>query len=525
MASKTVPPKAAPAPVLTLPVSSRGSKEKDDKAVPPVKGNVSILEVEKEKSGEKERTPTKRRLSENGSGKVAAQRLSDVGLKTDGVAPAPAKITASKSSTAEPNVKAPAEKLIVAHLAGQRAKLTTEKPSDKAGNTTPSPEKQPTDKAGTASGKEKEPKEVKEKEPKEVKEREPKEKEPKEVKEVKESRMMKAPLSPKLMPTGILNRGRSRSPRRDLEIDIEPPQLLPSTKSRSDGLTLVANHFGMQGKRQEMEDEHISISLSYQPFEHLGVHATPTCPLMLHAVFDGHTGSECAKFAAKRLPSRLREKLDTYNRRSTQLTIRHLLIFTLEDLDREFMEAHPTSDAGCTAVVCLIDTVQKMLYCANIGDSRAIIGRKLNHLALTRDQDGSNIAEAKRVEGSGGTIDSDGYINDTVNMTRSLGDRSGKFKEINGYFSRNYAIVSAPEVRIVQLTDTHMFLLLACDGMFEVFTSQQIIVRARQLLTEGTPKFEEINSNAVKAVAKTLCKEAIDKGSTDNVSVMIVCFC
>jgi len=125
--------------------------------------------------------------------------------------------------------------------------------------------------------------------------------------------------------------------------------------------------------------------------------------------------------------------------------------------------------------------------------------------------------------GSGGTIDKDGYINDTVNMTRSLGDRSGKFRmDENGFFSRNFAIVSSPEVRHTQVTETHMFLLLACDGLFEpgVFTSGQLTNRARQLLAEH----ENLTPAICNKVSKALCQEAIDKGSNDNVSVLIVSF-
>ena len=46
----------------------------------------------------------------------------------------------------------------------------------------------------------------------------------------------------------------------------------------------------------------------------------------------------------------------------------------------------------------------------------------------------------------GGTIDSDGYINNSVNMTRALGDREAKFHEEKEFFSRGFAVVNTPEV-------------------------------------------------------------------------------
>ena len=98
--------------------------------------------------------------------------------------------------------------------------------------------------------------------------------------------------------------------------------------------------------------------------------------------------------------------------------------------------------------MCLVDTIQKMIVCSNIGDSRACIGRLKNAMALTRDQDIGNPVELARIRGSfGGTVDAEGYINNTVNMTGALGDRDAKFHEENGFFSRGFAVVNTPEVR------------------------------------------------------------------------------
>jgi len=204
------------------------------------------------------------------------------------------------------------------------------------------------------------------------------------------------------------------------------------------------------------------------------------------------------------------------------------VIHALEQLDMEFGEKYIDKDCGCTAVVCIVSVLEKICITANAGDSRAIIGMEKQAKHLTRDQDPMNPIEFERVKGSwGGRIDADGYVNDQVNMTRCIGDRKGKFHEENGWFSRSYAIVSAPEVRVDKITQACQFLILCCDGLFEdgCFKSATLVSTARDLLKEVANLDEENQvSNPAKKVAQKLCQKAIKDGSADNVSVLMVLF-
>ena len=61
------------------------------------------------------------------------------------------------------------------------------------------------------------------------------------------------------------------------------------------------------------------------------------------------------------------------------------------------------SEAGCTAVVVLI--VDDMLYCANAGDSRALICSSGNHpIAMSIDHKPDDLEEYNRITKAGGTV-------------------------------------------------------------------------------------------------------------------------
>lgn len=110
-------------------------------------------------------------------------------------------------------------------------------------------------------------------------------------------------------------------------------------------------------------------------------------------------------------------------------------------------------------------------------------------------------------------------------VSRAFGDRG--FKEpldiddsdedgSSGKVSDKGPLVTAePEITEVVLAESDEFVLLACDGLFDVFTSTEAVQAARKLMVEGR--------GDPARVAATLADEAIvGRRSRDNVSVLIV---
>lgn len=76
----------------------------------------------------------------------------------------------------------------------------------------------------------------------------------------------------------------------------------------------------------------------------------------------------------------------------------------------------------------------------------------------------------------------------------------------------NY-ISSEPHVSATPLTETDEFVILACDGVWDVLNYQEaleLVAAARQ------------NGQTPAAAAQGLTKRALEKGSKDNVTAVIV---
>ena len=90
--------------------------------------------------------------------------------------------------------------------------------------------------------------------------------------------------------------------------------------------------------------------------------------------------------------------------------------------------------AGCTSCVCLItpDTI----YCANSGDSRAVLGLKNGKLIeLSHDHKPENDGEMKRIKEGGGFVE-DGRVQGIIAVSRAIGDWEYKNPELQQKFDK-----------------------------------------------------------------------------------------
>lgn len=141
--------------------------------------------------------------------------------------------------------------------------------------------------------------------------------------------------------------------------------------------------------------------------------------------------------------------------------------------------------------------LRRVLYCANAGDARGVLCRGGKAIRLTYDHKGSDKQEAKRIMDAGGFVMS-GRVNGVLAVTRSLGDSS--MKEF---------VVGSPYTTETVLYDEDEFIILACDGLWDIAEDKEAIDHVRYI---GNPK---------EAVDE-LVKYAKNRYSNDNVTVVVI---
>lgn len=135
---------------------------------------------------------------------------------------------------------------------------------------------------------------------------------------------------------------------------------------------------------------------------------------------------------------------------------------------------------------------------------------KRKAIALCIDQNTESESEQERVVSDGGFIVSDGEdfrVGGILCVTRALGDYDVDRRE------KLRGISATPVVTTRALDDDDEFMLLACDGLWDVFSAQSAVDFARRLL---------VQEHAPAVVCEGLVAEALKRGSTDNVSVLLV---
>ncbi|KAF1871412.1 hypothetical protein Lal_00020205 [Lupinus albus] len=248
-------------------------------------------------------------------------------------------------------------------------------------------------------------------------------------------------------------------------------------------------------------------------------------------VFDGHGGKNAADFACHHLLKFILED-ETF-----PCDIERTVTSAFLQTDNAFEKACSLDAAlasGTTALAALVigrsgpkarnhwnlievqiqfglpQKLSMLLVVANAGDCRAVLCHNGKAIEMSRDHKPACSKEKKRIEASGGYV-YDGYLNGQLNVARALGDW-----HMEGMKGRDGGPLSAePELMTIKLTAEDEFLIIGCDGIWDVFRSQNAVDFARRRL--------QLHNDPIMC-SKDLVDEALKRKSGDNLSAVVVCF-
>lgn len=259
----------------------------------------------------------------------------------------------------------------------------------------------------------------------------------------------------------------------------------------------------MNGWRVSMEDAHLIHMKSDWGF---------------FGVFDGHGGDKCSAYVAQRL----REELETQGCPEDDAAIKDLIL----RVDQAFLDTEQPS--GSTATMCIVhksaSSDKHKLCVINAGDSRILLGRRDGTIVdgggtdqgLTRDHKPSDPDERERIYRCGGHVEEAAggiaRVNGELAVSRGFGD--AEYKRTGGPSPDDRPVTANPEIGHFDCSGDTDFVVLCCDGVCEAeYTNPEVI----QLVAEHLKESADLG-----APAKAVCHKAVETGSKDNITCMIV---
>ncbi len=255
----------------------------------------------------------------------------------------------------------------------------------------------------------------------------------------------------------------------------------------------------VQGRRDANEDRH-NIILNINNSE------KDKNPINLLGIYDGHGGTHVSEFLEKTLPKYYCDlKLEPPFSKEY-----HCELF--ECLQKKILKDEKGYVCGST---CLLNIMYKYfdektnkesihMNIINLGDCRLVIVYKNGtSKQVTTDHKPDDLVEKERLEKMGGEIykDSEGTIRiGDLSLSRAFGDGDNL-----PYISQK------PDIYYKQITSQTKYVVMGCDGLWDVIKNEDL--------------FKYLNGfkkNGSKNLAADLASKALELGTTDNVSVIII---
>jgi len=270
------------------------------------------------------------------------------------------------------------------------------------------------------------------------------------------------------------------------------------------------------GKRDSNEDHHdVILNLN---------HKNPIlAKINYFGVYDGHGGKYVSTFLKNNLSSYMCFIDDSVYQDSTAFGKEVKKIYNhVQDI---LVNNHKDKsyDVGSTANVVIQYHNKKQksdfLYVLNVGDSRSVICDKNGKArALSTDHKPKNTKEKERIYGiKGGSnmLKHDGYELRVGNLavSRAFGDL-----DCVPY------VTHTPEITKYKMKKDQ-FIIVSCDGLWDVMTNQHAVNFVKKELNKlKKDDYKNMEQKNKKNIAYKLAEYAIEKGSTDNVSIIIAFF-
>ena len=103
---------------------------------------------------------------------------------------------------------------------------------------------------------------------------------------------------------------------------------------------------------------------------------------------------------------------------------------------------------------------------------------------LSFDHKPNNELESKRILAAGGWVEFN-RVNGNLALSRALGDFV--FKRNEAKKAEEQIVTAYPDVEIKDITTDHEFIVLACDGIWDVLSNEEVLEFVRTRIAQQIP--------------------------------------
>ena len=258
-------------------------------------------------------------------------------------------------------------------------------------------------------------------------------------------------------------------------------------------------------------------------------------------IYDGHGGNGCSLY--------LKENLHNYIQEFSVNGIKRAIY----ESENEFLAKRALDEndnlcdsSGSCGIIAMIKKNQ--LIISNTGDSRIVLYKNGKIFFVTKDHKPDSDTEKERIKNAGGQIYQSPSIvpiyqngkklslpwrvlPGRLSVSRTFGDIEAKLERFGG---KKGVITPSPDVTEIELNNEFDFMVIGCDGIFDVLSNEDLfdiwnIVLKERKMDENTFRNMEKNNeididHLCGDFAGLIIKSALAKNSFDNVSCIVIVF-
>jgi serine/threonine protein phosphatase PrpC len=280
----------------------------------------------------------------------------------------------------------------------------------------------------------------------------------------------------------IINTGNTSSPG-NISTDCSPKMFNPSGKSVKE----FAYKENQNSEYRETMEDFCKITDKFMNDNSKG----------LFCLYDGHGGTELVKYVRDRMPILLSKNLENYSSPEKALTQ------TFTKIDDEVKLLSENQNVGCTACVVYFlwesqETSKRVFYCANVGDTRAVLLTATDVKRISYDHKCTDPEEVQRVRSLGGIV-FNGRMFGQLALSRALGDHAMK----------KYGLCPRPAIHKHFINEKDKYIVVCSDGVWDVIEESEILKIAQ-------------NSENADQLSENIVNKAVKNGSRDNISCLVI---